>query len=80
MVRKYRMYNKSISRVTFKWSGDQSTTLNLIYQNVCHTLKFMNLPGYSGHCWCGLRNPRWRPRWPPEINARGCCVRIGVLI
>ena len=28
-------------------------------------------PGYSDHCWCGLRNLRWCPRWPPEINARG---------
>ena len=54
--------------------------MNVIYQNVCHTLKFMNLPEYSGHCWFGLRNSRWRPRWPPEINARGCFVRIGVLI
>ena len=51
--------------------GNQSTTLNVIYHNVCHTLKFMNLPGTIGHCWCGLRNPRRRPRWLPEINARG---------
>ena len=54
--------------------GDQSTTLNVIYQNVCHSLKFMNLPGYSGYCWCELRNPRWRPRWPPEINKIGCGI------
>ena len=60
--------------------GDQSTTLNVIYQNVRHTLKFMNLPGYSVHCWCELRNPRWHPRWPPEINARGCGVSMVVLI
>ena len=29
--------------------GDQSTTLNVIYQNVCHSLKLRKLPGYSGH-------------------------------
>ena len=34
----------------------------------------MDLPGYSGHCWWGLRNLRWRPRWPPEINVRGCGI------
>ena len=69
-----------LSRLSWRWGGDQSTTLNVIYQNVYHTLKFMNLPGYSAHYWCGLENPRWRPRWPPEINARVSCVRIGVLI
>ena len=69
-----------LSRLNWRLGGDQSTTLNVIFQNVCHTLKFMNLPGYSGHCWCELRNPRWRPRWPPEINTKGCCVRIDVLI
>ena len=40
----------------------------------------MNLTGYSGRCWCELRNSRWRPRWPPEINTRGCCIGIDVLI
>ena len=53
---------------------------NVIYQNVCYTLKLMNLPVYSGHCWCGLKNPRSHPRWPPEINALGCGARIVVLI
>ena len=56
--------------------GDQSTTLNVIYQNVRHILKFMNPPGYSGHCWCGLRNPRW----PPDINVGGCYIGFGVPI
>ena len=70
----------SFSRVTFKaqlkvgWG--QSTTLNVIYKIVCHTLELMNRPRYSGRCWCGLRNPRWRPSWPLEINARGCCICI----
>ena len=54
--------------------GDQSATLDAICQHVCHILKFMNQPGYSGHCWCELRNPRWRPIWPPEINVRGCGI------
>ena len=40
----------------------------------------MNLQGYSGHCWCELRNPRWPPKWPPEINTRGCGILIVVLI
>ena len=78
------MCRRGVSRVTFKaqlkvgwWP---KYYIDVLYRNVCHTPKFMNLPGYSGQCWCGLRNPRRRPRWPPEINARGCCVRIGVLI
>ena len=75
---------KFISRVTFKSQlkvgGNQSTTLNVINQNVGHTLKIMNLPGANGHCWCGLRNPRWRPRWLPEINARWHCKRFVELI
>ena len=66
--------------MTKKVGGDQSTTFNVIYQNVHHILKFMNPPGYSGHCWCGLRNLRWRPRWPPDINVRGCYIGFGAPI
>ena len=76
IVMKFITYKKRTlrERESWRWGGDQSTTLNVIYQNVCHTLKFLTLPRYSGHCWCRLRNPRWRPRWPPEINARGCGI------
>ena len=40
--------------------GHQRNTLNVIYHNVCHTLKFMKLPVSSSHCMCELRNPRLR--------------------
>ena len=47
----------------------------------CYIPKCLSFPEvYSGHCWCKLRNPRWRPRWRPEINTRGCGTWIVVLI
>ena len=68
-------YNSRVNfKAPLKVGSNQSTTLIVIYQNAGHTLKFMNLPGTSGHCWCGPRNPRWRPRWLPEINARERCI------
>ena len=53
-----RLWSKS--GLFHRVGGDQSTTFNVTYPNVCHSLKFMNLPRYSGHCWFELRNPRWR--------------------
>ena len=69
---------KPYSRVIFK--ARLKVRWQPKYQTECYIPKCWSCPEVnesamtSGHCWCGLRNPRWRTRWLPEINARGCCI------
>ena len=68
-------------RAIFLWPTWPLNLRNWVkFQNVQQSPNFIRLPETFVLTWSVLRNPRWRPRWPPytlySYSSKTVCLRI----